>query len=318
MPRARPRPALSLTLSPQRRSELAAYAAEVKRAGEAARKRREGAVKPPGEAAEGRAAAGRRLRSAKRRASLTETLTLRMARLRGKLAEAQREGAWELAVTLNRQIVETRRKLTLAESRAAARADKLARRGRGQTRDRFAQLVKNSDRLSDVHLEIADALRDQVLMAGMAGGTPGARSGQAGDGKGEMRTVLSIVGLVELGEDYWGGLGTPGVGGDWAGGRKRSIRRVCRASDGGAAAAADAVRKARMLARTFAEACRDSAGDHPWAAEVAVRVILLNQDLWGAVQACAAIRKTDGLKIAEIVMAAGLEAVAPKVGVAVE
>ncbi|MDP1555864.1 MAG: hypothetical protein Q8L84_10425, partial [Hyphomonas sp.] len=176
-----------------------------------------------------------------------------------------------------------------------------------------------SDRLDAVHLEIADALRDQVLMAGMAGGVPGAVSGQAGDGRGNMRFVWTpSAGIVELGEEFWGSLGTPGVAGtSGAQAGRRSIKRVCRASDGGMARAADSVKAARGLARAFALACAEAAGGESWPAEVAVRVILLNQSLERACEAVVEMRISEARKIAESAMAAGLEQVADRVGVAV-
>lgn len=314
MPRARPKPTLSLDLSPRRRLALETHVRDARARADAARKRREAPEAQPASPS----LAVKAAKAGKRRRTRIETLQLRLAKISGQRAEALAKGAYELVAVLDRQAEEDRTRLRLAEGRASVRADKLARRGRGQARDRFAELVKRSDLMQPVHLEIADALRDAVLMAGMAGGTPGARSGQAGDGKGNLRKVDTILGMVELGEEFWGTLGTPGVagGGQYQG--KKSIKRVCRASDGGAAQAADSVRRARRLARDFADSCRDAAGDHPWAVDVAMRVILLNQALDRSVTACARVRLETGRKIAETVMISGLEAVAPKLGVLVD
>lgn len=314
MPRARPKPTLSLTLSPERRRALADHVSKARRKAEAARERRERASPPPSTPD----LAVKAARVGKRRRTRIETLDIRLAQLAGQRAEALAQGAYELVTTLDRQADDARVRLRLAQGRASVRAEKLARRGRGQARDRFSELVKRSDVLQPVHLEIADALRDAVLMAGMAGGTPGARSGQAGDGKGNMRRVETILGMAELGEEFWGALGTPGVGGPGTPGGRKSIKRVCRASDGGAAQAADSVRRARRLMGEFADACRDAARNHQWAAEVAVRVILRNQTVSRALDACAELRKSEGLKVAENVMVSGLEAVAPKLGVLVD
>jgi hypothetical protein len=316
MPRPRQKPTLTLPISSDRRAALQAHVDDLRARGAAAKARREAAP----ESGEGDRPASKRsrqravVRGSRRR---TASLERQLARLAGEREALLAAGAYEAIVTIDRQAKDLRIKLREAETRETTRAEKLSRRGRGQTRDRFALLVGRSSVLENVHLEIADALRDEVLMAAMAGGTPGARSGQAGDGKGNTRRVEGLVGMMELGEAFWGTLGTPGIGGSYEGGRKRTIKRTCRASDGGLARAADSVRRARVLAGAFAGACADAAGDHPWSAEVAVRVILLNQGLDRAVEACAAIRISEGRRIAETVMAAGLEAVAPRLGVAV-
>ncbi|MBK8196994.1 MAG: hypothetical protein IPK75_01400 [Acidobacteria bacterium] len=315
MPRARPRPTLTLALSPQRQSALAAHVRQAESRAKAARERREGAPPPAPVPA---AKSGQKPPARRRRKPLVETLPLRLARLSAQRGEALGAGAYDLVATLDAQLAETRQRYRLALARANARADKLERRGRGKSRDRFAELVSGSSVLLPVHLEIADALRDAVQLVGMAGGTPGARSGQAGDGKGNMRTVEGLTGLIELGEEFWGTLGTPAAGSPGGYSGRKTIRRVCKASDGGAAQAADSVRRARRLVADFADGCRDSAGIHPWAVEVAVRVILLNQTLSRAVTACGAIRLSEGRIIAQNVMVTGLEAVAPKLGILVD
>lgn len=330
MPRARTRPSLSLDLSPARRRELAEFAAEVRRRGEEARARREAgaaadsAVPASGAPkAAGTAASNPKNRRA-RRAMLKATAD-RRARLEARLwalgekrARLVAAGAFAAVVTVDAQRRDLRLRLANLDAAEAVRADKLARRGRGKSRDRFAVLVGRSGLLSPTHLEIADALRDEVLAVGMAGGAKGAVSGQAGDGDGNMIGYFNMVGdWVELGEKWWGAMGVPGVTGR-AGdtGRKRTVRRLAKCGDGGMAAAADSVKRARATMAAFVGACREAAGDDAWAAEVAVRVILLNRGMDASIKACAGVRISDGRKTAETVMAAGLEAVAGRLGIA--
>lgn len=335
MPRARPRPSLTLDLSPAKRRELAEFAAEARRRAEAARARkaeRQGQGRGEGQAAgrgEARAAAGagpssgpspgreRRVRRARR--SRIEGLVAEISRLRELRARRLGEGAFEAVITLDRQLKDLRFKLANAEATEAQRAEKLSRRGRGKSRDRFAVLVGRAGGvLQPVHLEIADALRDAVLSPGSVAGLRGALSGRAGDGEGNAVSIVNLHGeTVELGEDWWGGIGVPGAGGARGAGaaRRPQVKRTARGGDGGMAAAADSVRRARALMRAFGAACAEAAGEEGWAAQVAVRVILLNRPLKASIGACAAVRYSEGLKIAEAVMAAGLEGVATRVGV---
>lgn len=327
MPRARTRPSLSLHLSPARRRELAEFAAEVRRRGEEARARREaGAAAVPASGAPkaaGTAASNPKNRRARR--AMLKAAADRRARLEARLwalgekrARLVAAGAFAAVVTVDAQRRDLRLRLANLDAAEAVRADKLARRGRGKSRDRFAYAVSRSKLLSAAHLEIADALRDEVLGVGMAGGAKGAVSGQAGDGDGNMIGYVGLTGeWIELGEKWWGAMGVPGVTGR-AGdtGRKRTVRRLAKCGDGGMAAAADSVKRARATMAAFVSACRSAAGDDAWAADVAVRVILLNQPVTKAVEACAEVRISDGRNMAETVMAAGLEAVAGRLGIA--
>lgn len=317
MPRARRRPALTARLSPPAEAALKAFAGEVHARGEAARARRLSEAARAGDEAGARGGAGARSGRVERsyRGRRAE-IERQIARLSGQREGYVAAGAYDAVIVVDRQLAELRLRLRNAEARDAAREEKLARRGRGQTQDRFALMVARSDRLMPVHLEIADALRDAVLMAGMAGGVPGAVSGQAGDGRGNMRVMWHPQdGLVELGEEFWGALGNPAGGSGGSAGR-RTIKRVLRVSDGGMARAADSVKRARGLVRLFAEACAGACGGEAWPAEVAVRVILLNQELDRACQAVVEMRLSEARRIAESAMAAGLEAVAERVGVA--
>lgn len=310
MPRARRRPALTARLSPRSEAALEAFVRDVRARGDAARARRLSGAAPEAGAQAGPQVHVRDYRGRR------DVLLRQIGRLQGQRARYVEAGAYDAVMVVDRQLAELRLRLRNAEARDAAREEKLARRGRGQTQDRFALLVARSERLMPVHLEIADALRDQVLMAGMAGGVPGAVSGQAGDGQGNTRfTWHPQLGLVELGEEFWGALGNPaGAGGASAG--RRTIKRVLRASDGGMARAADAVKRARGLVRLFAEGAAAGCGGETWPAEVAVRVILLNQELERACEAVVEMRMAQARKVAETAMIAGLEAVADAVGVA--
>lgn len=314
MPRARKRPVLNAKLSPARTAEIRDFAAEAKRRSEEARQRREGEparAKRPVSRSQ-RAGRGRVARSV--RAGLERSI----ARLAGKLAQARADGAWELAITLNRQLQQAQAKRGNLDAAEAARAEKLARRGRGKTRDRFAGLVSRSDVFEPSHLEIADALRDVVFGVGSAGGTPGAVSGRAGDGEGSMVTIVNIRGeVMELGVEFWGAMGVPmAANKPAASGKRPSVKRAPKFHDGGMARAADDVRFARKVYQEFMAACVSAAGDDAWAAEVAERVILRNRELKATCRALSQRREEVATNIAETVMAAGLEAVAGRLSVA--
>lgn len=312
MPRARRRPALTARLSPPAEAALKAFAGEVHARGEAARTKRLSAAPADAPRRDARAGAGEVRSYRGRRVALLRQID----RLAGQRVRFVAAGAYEAVQVVDRQLADLRLRLRNAEARDAAREEKLARRGRGQTHDRFALLVERSQRLMPVHLEIADALRDAVLMAVMAGGVPGAVSGQAGDGDGNMRFAWHPQrGLVELGEEFWGAMGNPAGGGGGSAGR-RTIKRVLRASDGGMARAADSVRRARGLVWLFAHGAAAGCGGETWPAEAAVRVILLNQDAKQACLATVEMRTAIALKVLETAMIAGLEAVADAVGVA--
>ena len=255
---------------------------------------------------------------ARARRSARAGLERTIARLAGKLAEARASGAWELAVTLNRQLISAQEKRGNLDAAEGRRLEKLARRGRGKTRDRFAGLVTRSDVLTPEHLEIADALRDVVFAVGNAGGTPGAVSGRAGDGEGSMVMLINILGeAVELGEKFWGAIGVPmAANKPAASGKRPAVKRAPKFHDGGMARATDDVRHARGVYQAFMRACVDAAGSEPWAAEVAERVILRNRELRATVKSLCQMREERGMEIAETVMAAGLEAVAGRLSVA--
>lgn len=314
MPRARKRPTITLPLAAGRKAELAAFAAEARRRGEEARARREAAPPRPKRPASRGQGAGR---GAARKA-VRAGLERQIARLAGQLAMARAEGAWELAVTLNRQLLQAQAKRGNLDAAEARRAEKLSRRGRGKTRDRFAGLVSRSDVLGPEHLEIADALRDVVFGVGSAGGAPGAVSGRAGDGEGSMVFLVNLLGeRVELGEKFWGAMGVPMAGGKPSvGGKRGAVKRAPKFHDGGMARAADDVRFARAVYRDFMAACVRAAGADGWAAEVAERVILRNRELKKTVRLLSEMREERAVKIAETVMAAGLEAVAGRLSVA--
>lgn len=314
MPRARQRPALALKLSPARRAEIHEFADAARRAGEAAKARREAVPERPKRAVTRSAGPGR----GRAQRSVRAGLERQIARLAGRLAEARADGAWELAVTLNRQLISAQEKRGNLDASEGRRMEKLARRGRGKTRDRFAGLVARSDVLTPEHLEIADALRDVVFAVGNTGGTPGAVSGRAGDGEGSMVTLINMLGdAVELGERFWGAMGVPmAANKPGAAGKRPAVKRAAKFHDGGMARAADDVRHARGVYQAFMRACVDAAGAEAWAAEVAERVILRNRELEASVSACGEMRISEGRKIAETVMAAGLEAVAGRLSVA--
>lgn len=314
MPRARKRPTITLPLSAGRKADLARFAAEARRRGEEARARREAApprAKRPVSRGQG-AGRGAARRTAK------AGLERQIARLAGRLAEARAAGAWELAVTLNRQLLDAQARRGNLEAAEGRRMEKLARRGRGKTRDRFAGLVSRSDVLGPEHLEIADALRDVVFGVGSAGGAPGAVSGRAGDGEGSMVFLVNLLGeRVELGEKFWGAMGVPMAGGKPSvGGKRGAVKRAPKFHDGGMARAADDVRFARAVYQDFMAACLRAAGAEGWAAEVAERVILRNRELKRTVRGLSEMREERAVKIAETVMAAGLEAVAGRLSVA--
>lgn len=317
MPRARKRPVLTLRLPETRAAELRDFAADARRRGEEARAKREAApprAQAPKRPASRHAGPGR----GRAQRSVRAGLERQIAELAGRLAEARASGAWELAVTLNRLLQTAQEKRGNFEAAETRRLEKLARRGRGKTRDRFAGLVTRSDVLTPAHLEIADALRDVVFGVGNAGGTPGAVSGRAGDGEGSMVFVVNVLGeQVELGERFWGAMGVPvAANKPAAGGRRPQVKRMAKIHDGGMARAADDVRFARGVYRAFLRACLEAAGQDAWAAEVAERVILRNRCLDASVSACGMVRLEKGRKIAETVMAAGLSAVAPRLSVA--
>ena len=130
-----------------------------------------------------------------------------------------------------------------------------ARAGRGRDLDPFRRLVIRSPHLTAWHMSIGLALLDLlVIRAGQSGS--GMVSGAAGDGDGNLYKGI----LGDLGDEYWGAIGVPGVSGkdplqnDRPSVHKpKNVKAQRKVSDGGLSVQTDAARKRDRMWSLFAE-----------------------------------------------------------------
>lgn len=228
-----------------------------------------------------------------------------------------------------------------AEAELAAlrvRQGKAAERTRGATRDRFAQFVGRSKRLTAWHLSVADALRDAEARALGAGQTGAGVSGRAGDGDGRLVVVVGEDGELDpalLGALAVAGVSARGALARWhkaartraADGRRidpprtfdpKGVKAVRKVSDGGMAAICDARREGERLWEMFFEGAAGAVGGHPGFAQLAAfgaeQVIRGRMSVGEVVRELLKTKIQRGYETLETAMVAGLEAVGGRLG----
>lgn len=217
------------------------------------------------------------------------------------------------------------------------RAQAAGKRGRRAARDKFAELVSRSPRLTEWHMRVADALVDTEAGALSAGRSGVAVSGRAGDGLGR----LVLVGPDgELDERALGALAVAGVSARsvlqrWhraarvrdRAGRKieaprtfdpKGVKAARKVSDGGLAAITDARRRSETLWEVYFSSAADVVGGPSGygmvVAYASEQVIRGADSASGVVRKLLRVKKSRGLRELETAMMAGLEAVAPRLG----
>lgn len=277
------------------------------------------------------------------RASRKKGLQLKRKKLGDTRAELVRGGAPKFDVDrIDRDIDGVDRGLTdlrlerSAKAAALVKARRDARR-KGAPIDKFALVVARSKHLTNWHFRVGEALRglDEVSMPGSGGGL----SGQAGDGDGNIIHDRGYHGADERGEAHYGTLATPGVvAGDdlagWQGGRAtvdakgrklaaprtfkpKAVKRAKRASDGGMAVMADAGQRRDRIWAEFMDVAEKAGLDacgRVGCSIAAQEVIRGDSGISEAFTRYVRCRRIDGLDGIQIAMAAGLDAVAHRLG----